>query len=376
MKKTRVLHFKLYGKAYGGVENYITTNWKFINKDRFAFDLVTYEESLALYRHMGVTDEMIKRVCRPTENVERFEQDMKQLLNLGYDVVQFHTSFWTGTILEELAKKYGIPKIIIHAHNINAGSLQKADDKVFYEQNKLKVKRHNEVKATLRPSIATDFWACSQAAADWIFGERVPAERIKIMKNAIDVKSCLFRREIRDQYRRELGLEGCVVIGNVARLVYEKNQHFLLQVFEKVCQRMKNARLLLVGDGEMAGTVRQQAESLGVADRVILLGNRPDVPKLLQAMDVFCLPSLFEGLGIVLIEAQSAGLKCLASDGVPQEAKVTENLEFLPLEIDLWVEAILSAAEGYERENMYEQVTAAGYNIEQQIKEVERLYLA
>ena len=113
MKKTRVLHFKLYGKAYGGVENYITTNWKFINKDRFAFDLVTYEESLALYRHMGVTDEMVKRVCRPAENMERFEQDMKQLLNSGYDVVQFHTSFWTGTILEELAKKYGIPKIII-----------------------------------------------------------------------------------------------------------------------------------------------------------------------------------------------------------------------------------------------------------------------
>lgn len=376
MKKTRVLHFKLDGKTYGGIENYVLTNWNFIDKERFSFDFITYDESLDIYRHMGVTDERVKRVCRPAESMERFERDMKQLLCAGYDVVQFHTSFWTGTMLEDLAKSCGIPKIIVHSHGIGPAVSQASSEEEYDRKSKSYRERHYETRALLTPTTATDFWACSQLAADWLFGDQIPAGQVKIVPNAIDVCAYSFNQASREKYRRELGLDGCFVIGDVSRIVRHKNHQFLLDVFAKVCSRLENAKLLLVGRGAMEERIRAQAEDLGVSDRVVLLGNRPDVPQLLQAMDVFCLPSLFEGLGIALVEAQSAGLKCFASDRVPPEAKLTENLEFLPLEVDRWVEALLSAAKGYERRDMYEEITAAGYNIEQQVKEVERLYLA
>jgi glycosyltransferase involved in cell wall biosynthesis len=137
---------------------------------------------------------------------------------------------------------------------------------------------------------------------------------------------------------------------------------------------LDNAKLLLVGDGQLKDRLIDVAKSLKIDDKVIFTGNRNDVNDILQASDVFCLPSRFEGLGIVLIEAQSAGLKCLASDVIPKEVCVTDNITMLPNKVENWVEQIIEISKGYERRNMYEEITNAGYNIKEQIKKVEKLY--
>lgn len=369
MKKIKILQFPIRA-SYGGITHYALNNWKHLNKDLFECDFATVSKHLDFEQEILDTGARVHYIsCYAEENREQFVKEMRELLNNGkYDIVHLHTSFWKSFLVEEIALECKIPKIIVHSHSTY---LDVEDDIIRKEAEKL----HEQRKKEFKISLATDFWACSTLAADWLFGSQIPRERIKIMKNAIDVKRYLYNEKIRREYRKKLGLEDNFVIGHVGRFCYQKNHEFLLRVFARLCNEKENVKLLLIGSGPLEDEIKREIEKLHISDKVILLGNRTDVPQLLQAIDVFCLPSRFEGLGIVLVEAQSAGLKCLASDTVPDEARITDNLQFLSLEEEVWIKAIMEIAEGYKRMNMYEVITDAGYNLVQQIKEIEKLYL-
>ena len=191
---------------------------------------------------------------------------------------------------------------------------------------------------------ATHLFACGNDAAKWMWGKRA-FERgdVYIMKNAIDAGRFEFSESKREELRKEFGLENKFVIGNVARFSYQKNHEFLVKIFAEVKKLRDDAVLMLVGRGELEDDVKKQVSELGLDDSVIFMGVRNDVPELLNAMDVFVLPSRFEGLGIVYIEAQMNGLKCFASEGlVPEEANVTGDMLFLPLKNENeWANKIL-----------------------------------
>ena len=179
---------------------------------------------------------------------------------------------------------------------------------------------------------ATDLWACSHTAAYFLFNGRELREKgFQFIPNGIDVERFRFDPVVRNKVRKQLGLEGQFVIGNLGRLCYQKNQRFLLDVLAEALKSNRNSRLLLVGEGEDRSALEDKARRLGVADMVIFYGTTDHVERLLWAMDVFAFPSLFEGLGIAAVEAQAAGLQVVCSEFVPKEAQITQTICSVPL---------------------------------------------
>lgn len=237
----------------------------------------------------------------------------------------------------------------------------------------------NLMKYALRPFakvFATDYCACSQYAGAWLFGRRsMERGKVMILHNAIDLDKFRFDPRTRDEVRRELNLEGKFVVGHVGRFCAPKNHSFLIEIFAEVQKRTQGAVLLLAGDGELVGAVKEKAARLGLEEPARFLGIRSDVARLYQAMDVFVLPSLYEGLPVVGVEAQAAGLPCVFSGAVTREAELTDHVQFLPLNsgAEQWAEAILGCS-GLDRGDVSEEIRRHGFDIALSAMELEKFY--
>ena len=352
-----------------GVYKYIFSHLKYIDKSKYEFAFLTQAkadlEATEEYKEYGFQIHNFTTTQR--ENPEKFRQEIVDILSSGYDVLHLHTSFWRGFLIEEIAMELGVPKVIVHSHSSNVDIDNPKKRMQIYEN-------HLKFKALFTKEYATDFWACSNMAADWLFNDEIPREEIIIMKNAIELKKFAYDEEKRNDYRKRLGLEGKFVIGNTCRFEYQKNHEFLIKVFEKVHRVNPQAVLLLVGGGQKLSYIKNLVKRYNIEDCVMFLGWRDDIAEILQAMDVYCLPSLFEGLPIVLVEAQAAGLACMVSSNVTREVKVTENVKFIDFDEALWVKHILELSYGYERCDTSNVLRAAGYDIEKQIKLIEDAY--
>lgn len=367
MKKIKVLQFPV-ANARGGITQYALQNWRFIDKSRFQFDFATRSKNLDFANELVTQGCKIHYLsCSSEENEEQFIKEFNKILDEGYDAIHLHTSFWKGYLVEKLAMERKCPVVIIHSHST---MIDISDNKKRNEY----IKKHNFYKNTLPKEYATDFCACSGLAADWLFGEQISRNNINILKNAIDVSKYSFSPNVRKKYRKELGLDECFVIGHIGRFTYSKNHKMIIDIFKRIYEKMPNSRLMLIGGGELEANIRHKIKAYELEDVVLFMGKRTDVPELLQAMDVFLLPSHFEGLGLVLIEAQASGLKCLTSKGVPKEAKITPNLNYISNSVSDWIEAIEKVAKGYERKKNDELILKAGYDLREQIKIIEKLY--
>ena len=211
------------------------------------------------------------------------------------------------------------------------------------------------------------FWACSYAAASFFYSDSViEGEKYKEIVNAIDCDKFAFNKEARDRIRKELNLEDKFVLGNVGRLHSQKNQSFLIDVFKEVLKKRKDAVLLIVGQGPEEKMLKGKVKELKLTKSVKFLGVRVDIPALFSAMDVFVFPSNYEGLGIVLIEAQASGLYCKASRfRIPEGAKLTELVDFISLDFGprAWAERISKIDRNYERISRKDEITQKGFNI-------------
>lgn len=246
----------------------------------------------------------------------------KLLAKRHYDAVHLNVFQGMSLYYAELARRAGIPIRIVHSHNTD---IRKSATR------SLKLVLHHLYSRCFTKS-ATDLWACSKAAAEFMFPRAELKYRgYRFVPNGIDVGRFRFRPTVRTRIRKELGLENKLVIGNVGRLCYQKNQVFLLEVLAEVIKTQPNAFLLLVGEGSDRLKLEEKAKALGVREYVIFYGASDHVEELLWAMDVFVFPSRFEGLGIVAIEAQAAGLPVVCSEYVPEEVRVTSSLSVLSL---------------------------------------------
>lgn len=198
----------------------------------------------------------------------------------------------------------------------------------------------------------------------------------RIIPNSIDVKRYVVDESIRKQKRSDLNIDDEFVLGHVGRFDLVKNHSFILAVFCELIKVNKNSKLLLVGGGSLLEEIRSKVVELGLLSNVIFAGSCYDIPSYMQAMDAFIFPSLYEGLGIVAIEAQASSLPCLASDKVPREVKITNLLEFESLDAhpQVWAEKILCMAEVNVRKDMSIFISNAGYSIEKMIQQLENLY--
>lgn len=240
------------------------------------------------------------------------------------------------------------------------------------------------IKYILRPTTkicATHYAACSAYAGRWCFGKRAWEKgRVKVIHNAIDLEVFQYSEGNREKVRSALGWNGRFVIGHVGRFIEQKNHKLILDIFYEVKKRCPNVLLVLIGDGKLRDCISDKARTMGIGESVWFMGIRSDINerKLMLGTDVFLFLSLYEGLGNVITEAQAVGLKCVVSDVVPGEVKMTELVEFLPLDdaAEQWAEAGLKSSDKHERRSRHEELTRAGYEIKSAAKDLEEYYIS
>lgn len=338
-----------------------------IDREKVQFDFVIHTEDECYF------DNEIKSLGGRIFSVPRFNgknyfayrKAWKKLLenHSEWKVVHGHMRS-TASIYLPVAKKLG-RVTIAHSHSISSGKGLSACVKNLLQ---LPIRR-----------IADYLFACSENAGEWLFGKKaIKTDRYFTVRNAIDIESFKYNEKTRQQMRKELNISDSFVIGNIGRLEAPKNHLFLLKVFKEISERCDNAVLLLVGDGSLKADIESEIKSLKLEDKVIMLGIREDTQMILQAMDFFLFPSLFEGLGIALIEAQSAGLRCLTSkDVVPLEAKVTNLLTYISLQSDVksWADEVLKYSDGYQRNDTSAKIAQAGYDIKESTRNLQKFYM-
>lgn len=313
---------------YGGVEAVIMNYYRRFNHQKIKMDFLCTTNKVAYSTEIKKYNGKIYAIPARKKNPFRYYVAINSFFK---EHAQEYDCFWVNTNnlvnidYLRLAKKYGIKKIIIHAHNskIMEPGLKGKVREFIHECNRKKIVNY-----------ATDYWACSDEAANWFF-DKDTRSNVKIIYNALNEKEYLFNSTIRNQLREQYKLKDNTVIGNIGRLSYQKNQTFLLDIFNKYLSMDKTAKLMLIGAGEEEKKLKRKVQDLKIEDNVLFLGmkSKEEVNKLYNIFDVFVFPSQFEGLGVVLLEAQANGLPILASaKRIPKMVKINNNFNFIDLD--------------------------------------------
>lgn len=354
----RVAH--VMGKmSGGGVEAVVMNYYRHIDRSQIQFDFLVDSDSTL------VPHEEIESLGGRVFEIPQYQHlytYMKYLEGLFTEqdwlIVHSHINVLSAFSLCAAAR-VGVPVRIAHSHS-TAG-------KGEYAKNM--IKRLLRTQANRYPTYRM---ACSYYAGEWLFGK---GAKFDILHNAIELDRFSFDAEVRTQVRTDLGLDGdALAIGHVGRFMPQKNHAFLIEVFAEVVRRRKDAVLILIGAGELRPEIECMVKSIGVYDRVRFLGQKTDIDQFYQAFDVFCLPSLYEGLGMVAVEAQRVGLPCILSDKITREVDVTGEVKFLPIEDpNIWANAICAKEPGGRF--FVQPESFSDYDIEGAAQCLESLYL-
>lgn len=354
----RVLQVVTY-MGRGGLETMLMNYYRHIDRSKVQFDFVVHRDFKADYDDeilsLGGKIWHMPRLV-PWSNSYKNQLSRFFINHSEYQIVHVHQDCLSSVALK-CAQQVGIPVRIAHSHSSNQDHNWKYLVKLHYKKN--------------IPKYATDLFACSKIAGDWMFG----GQNFRVVPNAIDVKQYQFDETVRQTVRDEIHLDNKFVIGHVGRFDPTKNQSFLIDILAEV-RKQYDTVLLLVGDGDLKEKVKKRAEAVGLSESVIFTGKRSDVNELMQAMDVFVFPSLYEGLPLTTIEAQAAGLPCLISDHVPLECKVTSLVKQIPLNnsAEQWAQEVLQAKDS-KRSDQTELITEAKYNIEEEAPKLQQFYM-
>ena len=260
------------------------------------------------------------------------------------------------------AEQQGVPVRICHAHSAPHGFDMKMVMRTYF-------------KKRMMPYL-THLFMCGEESGEWLYGERNKS-RFVMMNNAIDTAAYAWSPTRCKKVRHELNLEGVYTLGHVGNFTQPKNHSFLLEIFAALLKKEPNAVLLLVGGGTDMQRIQAKAQTLGIAEKVRFLGVRSDVADVMQAMDVFVFPSLYEGLPVTMVEAQAAGLPCIISDKVPPECILTEGLvDVLPLsaEPEIWATKILEK-KNLPRTDRRSEIAAHGFDITTEVVKLQEFYI-
>lgn len=299
----------------GGVEKYIINVYRSMDHSRYRCFFIGYTPKIAYEDELTASGATVFHLTRRGANPFRYFAELKRIFrDYHIDILWSHKSNLAVCESLILAKRAHVPVRIVHAHSTN--TLGGPIWEILHRVNKLMIRRW-----------ANRYFACSQAASQWFYGKN----KSVIMPNAIELERFRFDPDTRKCVRQRLGLEGKYVVGHVGRLCVVKNHAKLFQVFQKVHAINPDAVLLLCGDGELRQEIEEQIRELQLEKYVNLLGNIDNVNEILQGMDVFVLPSLFEGMPFSIVEAQASGLNCVISDAVTREADILHGNRFLSL---------------------------------------------
>lgn len=372
-----VLEVNVDDNGFGGVYSFVLNIITHIDR-QFIIDLCAFEkferrENKEFVESYGGT----VYYCGHTGNV--FTKQFHSLLNLyrlvkkkRYPAIHIHSDVSYKLVLYSMVCKLaGAKKVIVHSHSTQVEG------------------KHRKIKQLLqklaKPFVccwADFFCACSNKAADWMYTDTIKAgEHFRVINNGIDTNKLRFDPVLRKKVRKDFGLsEHTLVYGHIGRFSFPKNHAFLINVFHEMAKQNDNVRLWLigsyVGDDSYLQEAKKQVEDLRLEDKVRFLGIRKDIPALMQAMDCFLLPSRFEGLPIVGVEAQAAGLPGFYSDVITREMAITPLAHFLPLQdgAEVWAEDAINVVDKEKRTDTSDQIIKAGFDIDTEVKKIEEIY--
>ncbi|MCR4663689.1 MAG: glycosyltransferase family 1 protein [Endomicrobiaceae bacterium] len=349
-----------------GIETLLVNVLKNIDRDKFKIDFLVVANQKYFY-----TDEVLKFGSKiytyPFKKVYKFLipffflKEIFVLLKNKYDVVHCHFYFSSGIILL-LAWLCGVKTRIVHSHT---------ERKMFAP--KILRKPFTKIMQKIIDIFATDKIACSKEAGIALYGDNA---NFKIVNNGVVVDKFKFDSQIRQKTRENFNLGDSFVLGHIGRFVELKNHSFLVDIFNEILKYKKNSVLLFIGEGPLEEEIKEKVNNLKLEKQVKFLGVRSDINNIYQAMDVFLLPSLFEGLPIVGIEAQTAGLPCFFSDKISKEVKIV-NSHFISLKenSEFWAKKIIDICENFERTDTSEEIIKSGYGFVSTITAFENLYV-
>lgn len=368
MEKKEIVVAHIIGKWLGGgVESVVMNYYRHIDRTKIQFDFICDEDSTNIpYEEIEKLGGRVILIP-PYQKLFKYHNKLKKILKDGnYKIVHSHIN--TLSIFSLFAAKCaGVPVRIAHSHSTT---------------NK-KEKKKNLLKQALRPFskvFATDYMCCSELAGRWLFGNKeYDKGNVYLLNNAIDLDKFKYDEKIRSEKRKKLNIsDDTLVIGHVGRFVEQKNHRFLIDIFNEIHKQNSNSILLLAGQGPLMEEIKSKVESLGLEKFVIFLGQRNDIDELYQAFDVFCLPSLYEGLPVVGVEAQATGLLCIFSDDMTKETKVLDTTEFLSLKqsAEEWANDIVKKQSKYKRKDVKNIIADNNFDIIFESKKLENKYCA
>lgn len=361
----RVLYIVGGRLNYGGIETFIMNYYRNLDKSKVQIDFIVngYEK--------GVFDEEIKSMGGKIYNVPqrgkhffRHKKEIKKIIKARkYKIVHAHANHLNGLFLS-IAKQCDVPIRISHSHTANVINVNKIK-KFIFEYYKSKV-----IKC------ATDYWACSKLAGEWLYGkENIENNKVTIIKNAIDLDKYKYNITARKKVRTQLGIDDDFVIGHIGRFGFEKNHKFIIDLYQKYNKKHDSSKLILIGEGPLQGKIKDEIMEKKLQNNIIVIDRTKNIGEILNAFDVFILPSLYEGLPFVSIEAQVSGLPCILSEAVSKEVKISDNVNFIKLNIEDWISKIEEYTNKYKRGTNIESITKLGYNIKEEAKRLEKKYI-
>ena len=365
MKPIRILQENVIMNP-GGIESLLMNLYRHIDREVVQFDFMLHRPQ------RGAFDDEIERMGGKIYRTEAFDpfrygayiSSMKKVFaeHPEYRIVHAHSelNYWPL----KLAKELGVPIRIAHSHNARCALNLKY---FFLCYEKLFIK-----------SVATELFMCSKLAGEWSYGKRaIAGGKCVFLKNGIEVEKYTYSERKRAEIRRFMGVTDKLVIGHVGRFMQQKNHTFLIDIFKALHNKCPESVLLLISEGRLLDEIKRKVHRLGLENSVYFLGFRNNVHELMQAMDVFVLPSLWEGLPFTLIESQSAGLPSVISDVISDEAVITNLITKVSLKrpAEEWAEAILKSYKNTRRRNTSEQVRAAGFDIIHTAKWIQNYYI-
>ncbi len=364
MKKTiRLLYINGGMMDRGGISSVMMNYYLCFHPDVIQTDFLVHGSGLGerdqeILEHGG----KIYTVPPKSRHLIKNYRQINKIMKMGnYDIVHSNADSGNAYLLK-IAKKWGVSVRISHSHNTD-----------YTIQNPFR-RMINDIYKKQIPHYATDLWACSKKAGQWLYGRRSKAV---VIHNAIDIHRFRFSMEERTVCRKKYGIGEELVIGTAGRMDVQKNHMFLLRVFQMVLKKEPSAKLILAGDGWLRGRLEEYVRQNGLAGKVIFAGQVSHIWQFYSAFDVFAMPSVFEGLPVSAVEAQCSGLPCVLSDAISKEIKILPDTVFLGLESEkAWAEALTAAAvSGHDRKAVKPYIRKAGFDIAQEAGKVQKRYI-
>ena len=367
MCKIKILEVGMSYKA-GGIETFLVNFLKNFDKEVFQTDVINVfpsaknESFFKQLKEYGNIYEFPNYRKHPV----KFYKKLKELNNNEkYHILHYNMNSASYIFPLIAAKLCGIKIVIAHSHN-------SMSDKGLIKQ------LLHSVNRKFIPFFANYYFACSDLAGKWFYSKKImKSQRFFIINNAIEIDNYKYDERIRTSLRKKLKInEDTFVVGNVGRFKPQKNHKYLVDIFYELQKQYENSRLLLVGDGPLKNEIKSYVEQLGIPDKVVFIGFVNNVSEYMQVFDSFVLPSIYEGLPFVGIEAQASGLPCFFSDTITKYLDLSDSNVFISLDTSVceWANIILENSKNIDRSCGYKKITEKGFNVKEEVKKVEEIY--